>query len=530
MAVVAALKKDFQLPQAAEAEQALLSAAINDPLTTPEIAALIDPEDFYSTDHQNIWHAVFRLASDSIPPDLPNLLAKLKEMGHLGNGMGGYLGKLLDYPVSVDISTDAAIVRKAAAHRRALAESSRLFEALKEAADLDEIRPNTVAALQKIRLALDESEHVTKTPWDEPVDLLPLIDTSPPPLHWFAKDRMPQGRGVLICGVGGSSKTTLLKQLAVGAVLGRAAWDWTISRTGRAVLVLTEDVAEEIHRSIHNICDGLHLSRADRQSVYAGIVCYPMAGKACNLLEKDSTGAMVETALFRSLEKRIVDFGDVVFVGLDPALSLTTGDEMDQGHQRALGRMADNLAVRTGALVALVSHATKASLNKEELDSHNSRGGGAITDAVRAEYSMRTMTATEARQAGIEDLEERKRHVQLVATKGNSLPPEAFVPIWLRRDSTGTMSQVDLVFTAGSHGPNKNDMDALNILKRLAESATPALKEWRDECVNQGIVEGPTRDARTKAMQRITGRLSKAELIRRGFGKGIWLPGGQDEI
>jgi len=115
-----------------------------------------------------------------------------------------------------------------------------------------------------------------------------------------------------------------------------------VERTGRALLELTEDTAEEAHRTIHYICEGLQMTREERRRVYSKVICHPMAGQNCCLLGKDSNGAMVETPLLHALEKKIRDFGDVAFVGLDPALSINAGDEMDQGHQRALGRMVDN--------------------------------------------------------------------------------------------------------------------------------------------------------------------------------------------
>ena len=160
-----------------------------------------------------------------------------------------------------------------------------------------------------------------------------------------------------------------------------------------------------------------------------------MAGEDCILLEKKAKGIIETSALFDGLVAKIKELGDVVFVGLDPALSLTDGDEMDQGHQRRLGKMCDNLAVLTGATVLLAAHAPKAV--KNEISSHNSRGGGALVDAVRTELVMRTMTTDEAKKAGIQP-DERPRYVQLLATKGNFLRPSAYKRPGCNVYSTGT--------------------------------------------------------------------------------------------
>lgn len=362
-------------------------------------------------------------------------------------------------------------------------------------------------------------------PWAAPLDASSLVLTEPPPMRWLVDERIQLGRGILATGVGGSSKTRLLYHLGIGAVIGRLPWDWKVAATGKAVLVLTEDTAEDVHRTLHYTCKGMDLSASERDQVSRCVIPYALAGVDVRLLASVNGRDLTKTALFAALEKKILELGGVVFVGLDPALSLTAGDELDQGHQRMLGKMADDLAVRTGAAVCLVTHATKGSLAHDELGSHNSRGGGAITDAVRGEFAMRTMTTQEARKAGIEDIEERKRHVQLVATKGNHLPPAAFVPVWLKRGAYGTLSAADVVMDA-DHGkrPSQQDLRALAVLKDLCASHTPTLIEWRTECLDQGVIVGRTDDASKKNMQRVVNRLMTGGLIRKGFGRGIYLP------
>jgi hypothetical protein len=236
---------------------------------------------------------------------------------------------------------------------------------------------------------------------------------------------------------------------------------------------------------------------------------------------KTSTGTIEKSPLFYALQTKIIDLGGVVFVGLDPALSVSEGDELDQSHQRALGKMADDLAVTTGATVALVSHATKGSLSKQELTSHNSRGGGAITDAVRAEYSMRNMTIEEANQAGITDVEERKRHVQLVATKGNAIPPSAFVPVWLRRDDFGNLAEADIEMD-GKGTLSDRDMEVLKVHSKIGVFSTPSLADWRAECIKERLITGANPNAQKQAMKRVVDKLLKAGLIKKGVGRGIY--------
>jgi RecA-family ATPase len=250
-------------------------------------------------------------------------------------------------------------------------------------------------------------------------------------------------------------------------------------------------------------------------------VIFPMAGKDTRLMVKTRNQTVEKSPLYFALEQKIHDLGNVVFVGLDPALSLSEGEELDQGQQRALGKMADDLGVNTGAAVLLVSHATKASLQTEELQSHSSRGGGAITDAVRAEYVLRNMTGKEAVKANITDIEERHRHVQLVNTKGNKIPPAARVPVWLRRDDFGNLAEVEIIFDEKGHFTDR-EKKIIQTHIEMSVHSTVKLGDWRAECVKRGLVSGDTPKAQEKAMQRVLKNLSNLQMIQKGIGKGIY--------
>lgn len=382
-------------------------------------------------------------------------------------------------------------------------------------------------------LAKIDSARETPSAWHfQPLDTAALIDVEPAPIEWLVSDRIQLGRGILTTGVGGSSKSRLLYHLAIGAAIGRLPWAWEVKRRGSSILLLTEDTEGDVHRTLWGTCRAMNLTPAERTAVARKVICYPLAGHDCKLLGVDpANGALVQNGLFKGLEDEIRKRGDVVFVGLDPALSLTPGDELNQGHQRALGKMADDMAVRTNAAVMLISHASKGSLSKDELGSHNARGGGAITDAVRGEFSMRTMTAKEAKDAGIHDKEERNRHVQLAATKGNHLPPAAFVEIWLRRGDHGTLSAANLQFdekgsstTASSH-----DLKALGVLREMSSTHTPRLAEWRAACIEQGLISAGKGDTQEKTMARIVKRLMADGFITKGIGNGIYIPSECDE-
>ena len=173
----------------------------------------------------------------------------------------------------------------------------------------------------------------------------------------------------------------------------------------------------------------------------------------------------------------------------------------------------------------VASHAAKSLQAAEEIGSHSSRGSGAITDAVRAEYVLRSMTAAEAKRFGVDDLEQRKAHVQLIPTKGNELPPSAFLPTWLVRGQGGLLSEATLVEIAkdASTAPSPRDIEALDVLKSATAIGTISIGEWGKLCVDAGLIRGNDA-ANTKAMQRIRDRLLDAGLITSGIGRGVYIP------
>lgn len=346
------------------------------------------------------------------------------------------------------------------------------------------------------------------------------FECKPQPRRWFVKDRMLQGRAHLVAGIGGSSKTRLLYALGMGAVLGRLPWSWEVTQTGSAALFLTEDTVDDMHLVVHAM--GAHLTEEQRQQVRRQLRVYPLAGLPLRLLQL-SGQTLVEGHAYDWIIEQIAKLPQpVAFLGFDPALALTEGDELSPSHQRRLGELMDRIAIDSKACVLLSSHAAKGLRQAEELGSHSSRGSGALTDAVRAEMVLRTMTADEARRFGIDDRVERERYVQLSLTKGNSLPPEAFAPTWLKRGEAGLLEGVTLgEVERGTVG--ERERKALEILTRAHATGETAMRFWQVQCEAAGLIGG-TDSAKEKAMRRIKDALEGAGMVAQGSRRGMWVP------
>lgn len=363
------------------------------------------------------------------------------------------------------------------------------------------------------------------TPWPEiDGDISPLLTVEPTPRKWLVRNRLLLGRAAALTGIGGSSKTTLIYQLALAGVLGRLPWGWKIDTTGTALLLLTEDTRDDVHHALAALTEDL--TAEECELVGRKLRVFPMAGEDVRLLSIDQ-GTLFENARGMGLIERCRQIEDLVFVGLDPALALTEGDEMNQGHQRYLGMFCDKLAIATGATVMLVTHATKASATADELTSHQSRGGGGITDAVRAEFVLRTMTAKESTQYGIGAQGDRKRYVQLTCTKGNKLPLDAFAPLWLERGRNGLLYPAELALAVSEKpgtGLTLAEQRILGVLRELCLVATPSRQEWRKVAEERGLLGSSSEDAKISRMKRAVERLLDAGAITRGVARGFYVP------
>lgn len=394
----------------------------------------------------------------------------------------------------------------------------------------EELLERAAKRVEREQRSRHEGEDLSDWPGTGTIDA--FLKTTPPPVQWFARERLLAGRAHLLVGLGGSSKTRMLYHLGIGGVLGRLPWDWSVDQTGSAALFLAEDTADGVHRTLHAMAGSMGLCAVDEERLAQRLRIFPLAGKSSRLLSLVSGGALTETGRMDKLLSAIDSLpAPVVFIGLDPALGLTEGDEMNPAHQRRLGELADRIAIDTGACVMLAAHAAKASAIADEVGTHASRGSGAITDAVRGEFVLRTMTAVEARQFGVIDIEERRSFVQLAATKGNDLPPSAFAPLWLRRTFGGVLAPAALDrpdVSINILGPR--ELKALEILRGLAETSAPTMKAWRQACIEADVIHGgktshgSTQRAVEKAMERIRNALLAAGRIEPGIGRGVFVP------
>lgn len=143
-----------QLPQAVEAEQAVIGSMLIDPSCIPEVIELLRPEDFYAEENRRIFETIFSMFTDSIRIDAVTVLNELK-MNGLYDDAGGraYLAQLMDVtPTAAGVREYAHIIRDKSMLREIAAAGADIqaiaYEGAGEASDIAEVAEQKIYAVR----------------------------------------------------------------------------------------------------------------------------------------------------------------------------------------------------------------------------------------------------------------------------------------------------------------------------------------------------------------------------------------------
>ena len=126
-------------PQSLEAEQATLGAMLMEREAIARVVDLLDPDDFYSPQHQLLYRAIVDLFNEGEPVDLVTLQARLQDRGHLEQvGGTSYLVELQDAaPTAAAVNHYAKIVREKATLRSLIRAADEIRSLAQSAGDED---------------------------------------------------------------------------------------------------------------------------------------------------------------------------------------------------------------------------------------------------------------------------------------------------------------------------------------------------------------------------------------------------------
>jgi hypothetical protein len=206
------------------AEQAVLGACLSigygDPIR--DITAAVAINDWFRPAHATIWNAITELAAEGIPSDPVLVADRLTERGEIGR-VGGhlYLHTLLAAAcVPAAVQYHCELIANASTLRRVEAAGVRLQQRAAETgidpAELVAWAAEEVSKARDSRQGVD----VLSSSYDVFSSAVPEQRTMVIP------GLLGQGDRLVLTGMGGAGKSTVLQQMAVCAAAGIPPFDW----------------------------------------------------------------------------------------------------------------------------------------------------------------------------------------------------------------------------------------------------------------------------------------------------------------
>lgn len=260
------------------------------------------------------------------------------------------------------------------------------------------------------------------------LDVAGALEHEPAPLDFVLPGYVSGSVGSIVAA-GATGKTMLALQIAVHvsggedtlALEGVAGWKPT---SGRVLYLSGEDPADVIAGRIHAI--GTYMPDADARARTAeNLRIAPLVGY----------GARIDQGIWRAwIEKEATDARLVV---IDTLRRFHGQDENDGGAMAELLAHLEHICRASRASIVFLHHVSKASaLNGGAGEQQASRGSSVLTDNVRWQSNLATMSEKEAKAAGVPD-DVRRRFVRLGFPKMNYGPPVA--DLWFQRERGGVL-------------------------------------------------------------------------------------------
>jgi RecA-family ATPase len=264
------------------------------------------------------------------------------------------------------------------------------------------------------------------------IDVRCAFEQTPPPLDYVLPGLKGGTVGALIAP-GGTGKTMLALQAAVTVaggpdmlgLNGLAGWTPTY---GRVVYLSGEDTADVIVTRLHAI--GAYLSPIQRETVIERLHIAELYGCMPDLMNPRWQEWLNEVVF------------DARLVVIDTLRRFHTLDENDAGAMAKVVGYLESVCRRNGTTVVYVHHTSKSGALNGGDAQQASRGSSVLTDNVRWQANLITMTKEEAEKFGVDE-EMRRRYVRLSFPKINYSTP--IEDRWYRRERGGVLQPVELV-------------------------------------------------------------------------------------
>lgn len=192
-------------------------------------------------------------------------------------------------------------------------------------------------------------------------------------------------------GTGGAGKTTLILAEAVHVILGRPLYGRTIVRPGGVLMVTAEDSREITLSRLNQICNAMHLNKAEQARVLNDFYVEDISASDAKLVAGNHQGIHA-TGLVDEIITHYAKAG-LAFAALDPTSLLGPGETFGNDGMAQLMRTARALNKELAAAARLVHHVAQQVARSDIRDQHAGRGGSAFADNSRSQRQIvRTTT------------------------------------------------------------------------------------------------------------------------------------------
>ena len=256
-----------------------------------------------------------------------------------------------------------------------------------------------------------------------PIEARPFRRFDPatlPAREWLYGGHYQRGIVTATVGPGGGGKSSLNLVELIAICTGRPLLGEQPVVRCKAWYHNAEDDEDEIYRRIAAICQHYEIDQGELEGwlfVTSGItmpikVAIARAGSV--RVDKATTAAIIRT---------ITD-NEIGVASFDPLVAHHAATENATGDMDLVVREFARIANATDCSTEIVHHTRKPAPGQEELGIVDSRGAGAIINAVRSARVLNTMSKSEADGAGVDDVD-RQLHFRIDRGKANMAPPTA---------------------------------------------------------------------------------------------------------
>jgi hypothetical protein len=252
--------------------------------------------------------------------------------------------------------------------------------------------------------------------------------TSIPPREFYLGKQYQRGAVSGTMAPGGRGKSSLVLVEAVAMAVGRALLNDEPLRRLKVWYHNGEESWDELLRRLDAVCQYYGVAHADLE----GWLCLTNPQKfPLRVAEVGSSDRFSpERNLLAHMYEEIRTNGFEV-ISMDPLITLHGVPENNPVMMRGVMDIFRDLAAGINCSTEVVGHTRKPPIGFDaQLTAYDTRGSGAIVDALRSLRMLDLMTVEEADKAGIEDYE-RERYVKVTPAKRN-YSATAAPPQWIR--------------------------------------------------------------------------------------------------